>query len=136
MKFAFVKSFDVQVIHFGSCNVFDIKMNSIFENMQMKEVREWRRGAIDCHRWGTEASSEAESESLICAMNEKAGRGLKRQTAGTHRCRFRMKSDDTDLFRMAGGMDRVSVQSSAVLGFVSFVFEPRPLAEPSCRLLK
>ena len=50
MKFAFVKSFDVQVIHFGSCNVFDIKMNSIFENMQMKEVREWRRGAIDCHR--------------------------------------------------------------------------------------
>jgi hypothetical protein len=39
-----------------------------------------------------------------------------------------MKSDDTDLFRMAGGMDRVSVQSSAVLGFVSFVFEPRSSA--------
>ncbi len=26
-KFAFVKSFDVEVIHFGSCEVFDIEMN-------------------------------------------------------------------------------------------------------------
>ena len=26
-KFACVKSFDVEVIHFGSCEVFDIEMN-------------------------------------------------------------------------------------------------------------